>query len=448
MTGLFSRAWTALKSLFSDNPPRPAYRPAAAATGRAEPALPARAAAASPARAAASPADVFTPTRPRAGRRTLVGRQEELARILETICDEGSHVVLYAERGRGKTSLSNLAIEGLRRRGAIVARHACEASSSFDSIMHGLAADIPSSMMGVRPAADDGEGCTALLPERALRPTDVAALSQGLSCNSLVLVIDEFDRVEDIPTRTRLADTIKLVSDRGMRLHFMIVGVSATLEDIIGQHISIQRNICAIHLPLLEDREVAQMIEKGGEQSGIRFSPEAVALVVGVARGMPYMAQLLGLRIAQSALQKRRDVVTSEDLMAAVERLIGETASGVVATYRALTSQGRDEEMATALLGTVEGEQDRWGRLRVEGDSGGSGGVGVTIGGRRVSAALWMQLRNARLLVPAGGEPGLMQFADRAMVYYVELLAARTRLISEDQIEADLDARQSFARGA
>ena len=76
-------------------------------------------------RGAASPNEVFTPTRPRAGRKTLVGRQVELGRILDGLLDDNAHVVLYSERGRGKTSLSNLTMEQLRRRGVIVARCAC-----------------------------------------------------------------------------------------------------------------------------------------------------------------------------------------------------------------------------------------------------------------------------------------------------------------------------------
>ena len=424
MQALWAKSWAFLLGLFSSE-----------ASGEAAPAtLPSRThsepqRAAPLARAAVSPSKVFTPTRPRAGRRALMGRLEELSRILEAICDDGAHVVLYAERGRGKTSLSNLSIEGLRRRGAIVARYACEASTTFDSMMHGLAADLPSSLLSAPPGSAHSDGCDGLLPDRPLCPADIAALPQGLSCPMVVFVIDEFDRVEDVASRTRLADTIKLVSDRNIRVYFMIVGVSATLEDILGQHISIQRNIAAIHLPLLEDQEVASMIEKGGEQAGIRFSPDAVALVVGVARGMPYMAQLLGLRIAQAALQRRHDVVQSDDLVSAVQRLIGETASGVISSYRTLTSDGRNEEMVTALLRTAEAEHDRWGRIRVEADETGGG---VTIGGKRVSHTVWMQLRNATMLVPTGSEPDLMHFADRAMIYYVELLATRTRLIGED----------------
>jgi hypothetical protein len=380
----------------------------------------------------AAPGDIFTPTRPRSGRRTLVGRQVEVARILDAVCEDGAHVVLYAERGRGKTSLSNLAIEGMRRRGIIVARYACEASSQFDTILHGLAADLPASLLADIPT--DARGCDSLLPDRPLRPADVAALPQGLTCPKLAFVIDEFDRVTDEATRTRLADTIKLVSDRGIPLSFIIVGVSATLEAIIGQHASIQRNIAAIHLPLLPDQELASMIERGGAQSGIFFPPEAVALIVGVARGMPYMAQLLGLRIAQTALARGHASVQNEDLASAVQRLLDETSGSITGLYNTLTDDGRDSDMTTALLRLAEAEQDRWGRLRAVTDAG-----SVTIGGRRVSAALWERVRAAAILEPAG-EAGLLQFSDRAMIYYVQLLAARARVLGERRLSVVREA--------
>jgi hypothetical protein len=149
-------------------------------------------------------------------------------------------------------------------------------------------------------------------------------------------------------------------------------------------------------------------------------------MVVGVARGMPYMAQLLGLRIAQAALVRRHAKVASEDLLTAVQRLLDETASGVIAQYNLLTEEGRDAEMAAALLRLVEAEQDRWGRIRISSDGG-----EVILGGRRLSSALWLRLRNSSLLTQCGSEPGMLQFADRAMIYYVQLLAAKTRVLGE-----------------
>ena len=48
-----------------------------------------------------------------------------------------------------------------------------------------------------------------------------------------MLVVDEFDSVLDAETRTRLADTIKLLSARGSKLSFMVVGVSDTWEQLL-----------------------------------------------------------------------------------------------------------------------------------------------------------------------------------------------------------------------
>ena len=383
--------------------------------------------------AAASPNEVFTPTRPRAGRRTLVGRQLELQRILDGILDDTAHVVLYSERGRGKTSLSNLAIEQLRRRGAVVARCACEAETTFDTMIRALARDLPRSLLaqgdvGGDPAggsASDEQGCEAVLPPRGVRPADVAAIPAALNCDIAVFVVDEFDRVTDLETRTRLADTIKLLSDRGLRLYFMVVGVSDTLEQIIGQHPSIQRNIVGVHLPLLRDDEIGDMLTKGGQQAGIAFNPQATGVVQAVARGMPYMAQLLGLRIAQSALRHADEdeasgtgaQVHDSDVLTAVQRLLDETSSTVLSTHAALSAEPR---LALMLLRLAGAEQDQWGRMVVA-----KSADGVSVGGVRLAQPHWQRLLDAGVLVQPDGEAGAAQFRDRPLVYHVLLLAAR-----------------------
>ncbi len=380
----------------------------------------------------ALPTDVFTPTRPRSGRKSLVGRQAELTRILDAVLDETAHVVLYSERGRGKTSLSNLTIEALRRRGAIVARCACEAESTFDTIARSLVRDLPPSLLSVELPDADGEGCEAMLPQRSLRPADIAAIPASLNCPFVVFVIDEFDRVTDLETRTRLADTIKLLSDRGIRLYFMVVGVSDTLEQIIGQHPSIQRNIVPIHLPLLRDDEIAGMLTKGGQQAGISFTDAAVRLVVNVARGMPYMAQLLGLRITQAALRRGDEQVQDVDLVAAVNRLLDETSAAVVSTYASLVGAGSEPGMSALLFRLVNAEQDQWGRMAVARTPS-----HVVVGGRRLPESVWNRLMDTGILIQPEGEGGMVQFRDRGLVYYVQLLAARADLAGERQAAAN-----------
>ena len=358
--------------------------------------------------------EIFTPTMPRAGRRALVGRQREMRRILDALTKESAHVVIYAERGRGKTSLTNLVVERLRRSGVIVSRYVCDATSSFDQIISGLLRDLPSSML---PPDNEGRaagsiGCDSILPTSGLRPSDIATILQRLACPRLVFAIDEFDRVEDRPTRTRLADTIKLLSDKGIKLFFMIVGVSSTLDDIIGQHHSIQRNITGVHLPLLDDRDVELLLKDGAADAGMAFSSEACGTVVSVARGMPYLAQLMGLRILQETLFRGGEETSREDIVQALENLTADATQETATRYTALVTSPRGESMRLTLERLAIARQDRWGRIMPA----------------DLEPDLLAQLVDERVMQACAGLPGWYQIIDRPLINQVLLLRAQNHL--------------------
>lgn len=392
-----------------------------------------------------APGEAFTPTRPSAGRRQIIGRQAELERILLALRDEKAHVVLYAERGSGKTSLSNLVIEVLRRTGVTVARYTCDAESTFNTVMRGLMRDLPSSLLALpgSPADGAGEGCEAAFPPGPVNPRDVTTLFSRLSCPSLVCIIDEFDRIEDAGTRTRLADTIKQVSDRDIPLSFMIVGVSENVEELIGRHPSIQRNLVPLHLPLLEDRDVAALLARGGEAIGLIFPATLIAQIVIIARGMPYMAQLLGLRVAQRAYMRGEARVTGADFADVVERLLADARASVVARYASLTDGGRDAEMAAALRRIAIANHDPWGRLEVAPDS-----TFVSVGGRRILVQSWLRLQAGDVLrrVDQPG-PVLVTVNDRNLLTHILLLAAKDGTLLESFDQGTREPGSEEARG-
>jgi hypothetical protein len=368
-----------------------------------------------------APARAFTPTQPKLGRRQIIGRQPELARILQALLEDRGHVVLYAERGRGKTSLTNMVVETLRRGDVVVARHTCDADSTFDSILRGLMRDLPASLRAVAVGQAEGEGCEQVLPDRELRPGDMVALPQRLALRSLVCVIDEFDRVEDAATRTRIADAIKQLSDRDADLLLVIVGVSDNLDQILGQHPSIQRNVVGVHLPLFSDQDVSRLVAKGAQESGFSFPPEIVARVTVLARGMPYMAQLLALRLVQATAARDSTLVSPGDLASALAGLLADANPRVLVLYSDLTAHGQDSDMVQALRRIATAPQDAWGRLSViEGDQG-----QALIAGRHLMPATWSRIKAAQVLQPYGTGSGLFVFAERSLMHHVLLLAAQ-----------------------
>src|SRR5690348_1524623 len=254
--------------------------------------------------------EAFTPTRPQRSFRRVAGRKSELLRILQAIGQERAHVVLYGERGRGKTSLVNLVAAAARSAGYMVGRYACACDSDFDEIIRGLARDLPRSMLAI-PIVDSDvmEGCEAGLPRGRLQPRDVAMFPGRLAGRHLLLIIDEFDRVEDSSTRTRFADTIKQVSDRGAAISFIIIGVSDSLEELIGRHPSIQRNVIGVPTALLSEPEVQEILDLGSRDAQIDFPPSVRTAIAFFARGVPYIVQLLGLYAGDKALSRGASVV-------------------------------------------------------------------------------------------------------------------------------------------
>lgn len=310
--------------------------------------------------------EVFTPTRPQRSSRRVSGRQTELLRIFRAIALDRAHVVLYGERGRGKTSLVNLVASAARSSGYMVGRYTCSFDSCFEDIVRGLARDLPKSMLAAPIVQDDElEGCEAALPRNRVQPRDVAALPGRLAGRHVVLIADEFDRVEDSATRTWFADAIKQASDRGAAISFIIVGVSDSLEELVGRHPSIQRNILGLALPLLTDTEIDEILVQGGRDAAIEFLPEVRHAVVNVARGVPYVAQLLGLHAGTEAIARASPEVEPPDLLAAFRRAVDEADPRVAAIYQGITSGERDRGMLESLRAIAAGEQDRFARFMV-----------------------------------------------------------------------------------
>lgn len=382
-------------------PPRPAAaRPGAPAAG-AQPAL----------------RDVFTPTRPQRSSRRVIGRQPEMLRIFRALALDRAHVVLYGERGRGKTSVVNMVAGAARSAGYMVGRYACSAESEFDEIMRGIARDLPHSLLATPVSEDNFDGCVAALPAGRLTPRDIAALPSRLTGRHLVLIVDEFDRVEDDATRTRFADTIKQVSDRGVALSFIIVGVSDSLEELLGRHPSIQRNILGLALPLLNDAQVEEILVRGGEEVGVTFPTAARRTIVDLARGVPYVAQLLGLHAGDEAVSRGSTEVGSVEMRAACQRALDEMDPRLAVLYKRLVGRGRDGAMREVLHAIASGEQDRFARFIVQ-----VAGGAVIAAGRRLDPAQWRLLVESgavRECPSAGAE--MYTFADAMLPHYILL---------------------------
>jgi hypothetical protein len=257
---------------------------------------------------------IFTPSAPVNRSALFRGRIDQVLQVTSALVEPGRHVVLYGERGVGKTSLANLLTEFLSAPmnggSPETVRFNCSTQDTFRSIWQKAFRE-----MGIKPP-----------PEWADQRMDPDGVRWALAAVRpfRIIVIDEFDRVENDDVLSLMADTIKSLSDHNCRTKLVIVGVADSLNQLIGEHESVQRAVQEVLIPRMELGEALDIIETGLGRLNMTASGTALNRIGRLAEGLPHYVHLLTLHAARNALLGNRDTVEVEDVEyavgAAVER--------------------------------------------------------------------------------------------------------------------------------
>ncbi|MEM8784859.1 MAG: ATP-binding protein [Pseudomonadota bacterium] len=295
--------------------------------------------------------EAFTPTQPKRLAKLFAGRRQELRRIVSAIEEWKAYVVIYGERGYGKSSLANVVAEIARQGGITVLNCSCTSETTFEEIFRGFLKDIPlpyRSIPGARLRQDD-DSFNALLPDGPFGAKELTEALTHLRDSHVIFRIDEFDRVSDPAMRNQLAEAIKCLTDASAQVTFLVVGVAEDLDDLLGKHPSIQRNIVGVHLSLMPETELRQLINAGEKASGLQYDPFVKDRIVALSRGLPYQAQLLCLHCGQAAISRGSTRVEKADLLEAVTKVSAIAPPAVERSYTAsLAGSDKETERAVA----------------------------------------------------------------------------------------------------
>ena len=296
----------------------------------------------------------FTPSQPVADRRLFAGRDDVLKTIIRSIEDQRLHVVLYGERGIGKTSLMHVLTQAATEARYIVVYTSCGANSNFDETFRAAATYIPLLFhSGFSPTAaetEKGSSLADLLPTEPLSPRKFGDLCAKLTGTRVLIILDEFDRAESGAFRRDVAELIKNLSDRLGRVQLVLAGVAADLTELVEHIPSIRRNIFALRVPKMTEQEILQIVSNGEREADLKFDGQASAFVVEVARGSPYIANLICHHAGHAALDAGRATVSPADVASAVDRAIlefqGRIPTPAQQHVRRLFEQGRQDALA------------------------------------------------------------------------------------------------------
>lgn len=275
----------------------------------------------------------FTPSQPVSDPAMLAGRGELLQGLIRAIEEQRLHVVLFGDRGTGKTSLLHVLSKLAHEARYIVHYAPCDEGSNFSDVFRAAAADVPllyhSDYDPNTSAAERGETVADVLGDRTVTPRQLSDQLAKVTGTRVLIILDEFDRSAPGDFRRQVAELIKNLSDRSTRVQLVVAGVAANLTELIEHIPSIRRNIVGLPVTSMSREEVTELLGNGERVSGFPFDPPAVEMIVSLAAGSPYLAGLLGQHAGLLAVERGADGVGKEDVTAAIGRAADEIADRV-----------------------------------------------------------------------------------------------------------------------
>jgi hypothetical protein len=343
------------------------------------------------ARARLSLRDALGASQPVVSRDRFAGRHDSLAQLITAVEQQRLHVVIYGERGIGKTSLVHVFADTAREARYLVIYSSCGVETRFDDMFRAFAGKIPmlfhSDVLPTSSESEHGLHFDSLLPEGHFGPREVSDLFSNVVGTRVILILDEYDRVADESFRRDVAELVKNLSDRAARVQLVLTGVASNLDELIGYAPSIRRNIVGLPMRPLQLSEVRAVLQLGEAATGLRFSDEAASMISTISAGSPYLVRLFGHRAGLAALDDGKPGVDAAHARAAVERVLTDWNASLPRRVQAVLNSDRARAEWSLLVAGAQAGNSADGRFGVD-------DVHTELAGAMVPAAIERSLRS------------------------------------------------------
>ncbi len=296
----------------------------------------------------------FRPATPINSMDLFAGRQKQSRAILAATNQNGRHVVLFGERGVGKTSLANVLCFLIQSPGwpKLTPIVNCTRNDSYGTLWGRVFSEIVRALDKMDEQGQPigvAKECRRLLRmanetyfEGITMDAVKAVLSDIGAKTLLVVVLDEFDRLESASVRQEVADTIKYLSDRNVPCTVVLVGVSDDVDGLIADHRSIERCLAQVNMPRMSRDELEEIVTRCLNRVGMRAEPSALHEISRISSGLPHYTHLLGLYAGLRAIDADELQVTSIHVMESLAEATENSHQTVKSAYvRATESSQR-----------------------------------------------------------------------------------------------------------
>ena len=176
-----------------------------------------------------------------------------------------------------------------------------------------------------------------------------------------IIIIDELDRVSNAGVTTLLADTIKTLSDNAIKTTLILVGVADAVDELIGEHPSIERPLKQIHMQRMSKPELLEIVDKGlAKIEGLTIEAPA-RQGWPLAQGLPFYTHMLARESALNAVIDKRTNITMDDLEVGIRESVTTHGETNLTTYNDAVTAPRGKYFKPVLLACALAEKDEKG---------------------------------------------------------------------------------------
>lgn len=292
------------------------------------------------------------------------GRKEQIQAIRDAIFERGRHIVLYGERGVGKTSISNY-MKATMQQDIFVISTFINDGTTFERIWKDIFTELKYSETrkgtGIAPDKAIVRNFAEQLPMENLSETDILNILQYIT-QPILIIIDEFDKINKKQIKEKMAHVIKLFSDKGINITLMLVGVADDIGTLIGGHESIKRNINEIKMPRMSETELRAILIDRFTKINLSIETIAENRIIQLSGGLPEYVHTLGKYSALHALESGRNNIINGDVTNGIRRYIKTAEQSLMNSYDKATSSNHTKAMhREVLLACSRAECDEMG---------------------------------------------------------------------------------------
>lgn len=293
----------------------------------------------------------------------LVGRSEELDKLRDCFETSGAHAFVWGLRGVGKTSLVHTACSEHHSLVQLGAAIGCEKTSTKNGLMTDLyrrvvksgKVDLDSSSskakLDVLGLLTIEKGKKVSLPRIEVDSINHASdfLATIFEPDHLwqrdwLVIIDEFDQLEDQETIDFFTALAKQLSVDKVPVKFVFCGVASSLNDLIGSHESIDRYVRAVQLEPLLSGDILNIADNIANEFGITLSQGQRMRIAQIACGYPHFAHVIMMEILKECFEKKLEHsdLPAEYYKAGVQRSAKAAATRLQRAYENASRKGTD----------------------------------------------------------------------------------------------------------